>query len=139
MRTNYIREKNMKIDTTHEIVGKLNSELGDLDIGTLFPVLDADLKVIGVADATDMPYGYFLDREQQAYREIDLMPLSELSLRDYPIISDDGKTYEQIGVDNYCCHYMVLFLITDPCLDGDQSNACDWTKIYKIWPLSNQY
>jgi len=132
MRTNYIREKNMKIDTTHEIVGKLNSELGNLDIDTLYPVLDANLVVIGVADATDMPYGYYLDKEEQAYREIDLMPLSELSLFDEPVPSEDGTTYEQLGVDGSNCYYKVLFLIVDPCVDGDQSNACDWTKIYEI-------
>jgi len=122
----------MTIYKNHEIVGKLNSELGDLDIETLYPVLDANLVVIGVADVSDTPEGYFLDREKQAYREIDLMPLSELSLLDQPVPSEDGTTYEQVGVDNYNCYYKVLFLIVDPCVDGDQSNACDWTKIYEI-------
>jgi len=60
----------MTIDKNHEIVGKLNSELGDLDIGTLYPVLDADLRVIGVADATQQPEGYYLDGENQAYCKI---------------------------------------------------------------------
>jgi len=60
----------MSIDTTHEIVGRLNSELGDLDIGERYPVLDAELRVIGVADAIQRPRGYYLDVEKQAFCEV---------------------------------------------------------------------
>ena len=51
-------------------MGRLNSELGDIDLGTFYPVLDENLVVIGVADATQQPDGYYLDVEQQAYCEI---------------------------------------------------------------------
>lgn len=52
------------------IMGRLNSELGDLDLGTFYPVLDENLVVIGIADATQQPEGYYLDAHEQAYREI---------------------------------------------------------------------
>lgn len=58
-----------KIDTTHEIVGKKNSELGSLDIGSLYPVLANDNDtIIGVFSAEcGSPAGYVLDEQKQAF------------------------------------------------------------------------
>lgn len=59
----------MKIDKNHEIVGRKNSELGALDIGTLYPVLADDREtVIGVFSAEHgAPDGYRLNERLQSY------------------------------------------------------------------------
>ena len=71
MKTNYNCETSGPVARIRNaIMGRLNSELGDLDLGTFYPVLDAHLVVIGVADATQQPEGYYLDEEKQAYCKI---------------------------------------------------------------------
>ena len=60
-----------KIITQHEIVGLKNSELGSIELGSLYPVLDSDNEtIIGVYSAEyGQPDGYRLDRELQDYVE----------------------------------------------------------------------
>lgn len=57
-----------KIETNHPIVGKALAEIRDLDIGTLYPVIDDSQRVIGVYSAEfGTPDGYYLNRELQAF------------------------------------------------------------------------
>lgn len=59
----------MRIETEHKIVGKKLSELGDLDIGSLYPVVDENLEhIVGVFSAEyGEPDGYKLSEKLQAF------------------------------------------------------------------------
>ncbi len=63
----------MEIETNHEIVGRRNSDLGNVNIGSLYPVLATDGEtIIGVFSAEfGSPEGYVLDSSKQAYVSTD--------------------------------------------------------------------
>jgi hypothetical protein len=63
--------KTMKIETNHQIVGKKNSELGAIEIGSFYPVLSDDNDtIVGVFSAEfGAPEGYQLDEKLQAFVE----------------------------------------------------------------------
>jgi len=91
---------NFSIETEHELVGQLNSKLGDLDIGTNYPVLAADLDtIIGVFSAEfGEPDGYKLSDRLQAFVKIVGESLAKiknlrLEIEDYcPVLASDNDT-----------------------------------------------
>lgn len=102
----------MKIDKTHEIVGKTLSEIKSLDIGSLYPVLEGnqpESKIIGVFSAEfGTPEGCVLSDKLQAFVPVDLkakflIPLATIAGNNGPIalnwngrnvVTDTGKTLD---------------------------------------------
>lgn len=112
-----------KIEKNHEIVGKKLADLNsDLDIGSLYPVIDNDQTIIGVYSAEfGRPDGYRLDSILRAY--VPTVSPIEINGEQYDVVGQwhrdtknyrgqdlDGYFADAIGVDSgepYTIHYRI--------------------------------